>query len=179
MENSRKIGPTRQLSLQCETPTIQLRRKSLKKQNSEDLVGDQNFFKKEQRSSSAKTRAKTYEKNKNFDRSKISDKPPSVKLAWSENVQKTIEDQLIQKDESLVAKKCQEIRRPATAKVQRQGSLDKDSILYSRQELAERLRHAWNEREKSRHNLNIVLTSTTSDSPQDEDVSREKLLFYF
>lgn len=159
MTTLRKIGPLRQLSLQCETPPPQQRRKSLKKQFSEDIP-DEKLWSKVESSPRLKLGAHI--------RSKTVDKPPSIKIAWSDNVQKTIEEQFLKKEDSLITKKCKEIKRPITAKITKQHSLDKEAILYSRQELAEKFRQAWNEREKSKQNINIFLASSHKDKSEEE-----------
>lgn len=117
----KKLGTIRQLSLQCD---VSQRRRTFQKQLSEDVPDHWAPSSASNRASSAKGRPRT------------ADRPAPVKIAWSDNIQKTIEEQLIKRDEGLVAKKCKEIRRPATAKLSKQQSLDKDSVMYSRQELA-------------------------------------------
>jgi hypothetical protein len=83
-----------------------------------------------------------------------------VKLAWADSKQKDNSKENVE----VVAKRCIGQRRPVTCKSHRSaaGNLpnigsNKDTILYTRQQLAERLRRAWREREQSRPNLDIFL----------------------
>ena len=96
----------------------------------------------------------------------------AVKLAWADNKQKDNSKDNVE----VVAKRCIGQRRPVTCKSHRSaaGNLPnigggKDTILYSRQQLAERLRRAWREREQSRLNLDIFLAHTNVESTGDED----------
>lgn len=60
-----------------------------------------------------------------------------------------------------MARKCQGQPRPPAIRAHRSTNLpllgDKESLVYTRQQLAERLRIAWREREKNKPNLNIFL----------------------
>lgn len=152
MTTVRKLGTFRQLSLQCDSPKYNNRNKTLKKQFSEDVPDETIKWETE-----PKIRISLSAKN----RTKNSDRPPPIKLAWSENIQKSLDEQIFKRDEGIVAKKCKEAKRPVTAKIRKQSSLDRDSILYSRQELAERLRQAWEDREKGKQNLDIFLAPNT------------------
>lgn len=122
MSTPQKNRPIRQFSIRTETPTLELRRKTLKKQFSQDLPDrkppeTRNIH-------SAKTRSET----------------PPIKLAWVEN--------LCKKEESMVVKKCKEVKRPLTAK--------------TKHEFADHLRQAWKERDGGvKQNLNIFLTHVT------------------
>jgi hypothetical protein len=75
----------------------------------------------------------------------------------------------------VVAKRCTGQPKPVSCKPQRPvtGNLpsiggERDTILYTRQQLAERLRRAWREREQSRPNLNIFLAHSSADSAEDD-----------
>lgn len=142
MTHQVKNRPVHQYSLRSETPTLELRRKTLKKQFSQDVPDKK--IPETRTIQSAKVRTKIN-----------NDRPPEIKLAWSEDI-KSIQE-AFKKQDSMVVKKCKEVRRP-----QRQD-LNKDSILHSRQELAERLRQVWKERESGKQNLNIFLTQATHD----------------
>ncbi|KAK5642389.1 hypothetical protein RI129_008556 [Pyrocoelia pectoralis] len=150
----RKSAPIRQLSLHVETPPS---RKSLKKQFSEDvpdkLIGGIDSY--------AAVCAKNLLKNR--------DSPVPTKQAWVEDDsrQYVLQSSSRSNEESLVAKKYKEIKRPLTSKVIKQSSINKDSILLSHQELAERLRQAWKEREKEKQNLNIFLTHNMKEKQED------------
>ncbi|RZB40193.1 hypothetical protein BDFB_007425 [Asbolus verrucosus] len=139
MANIRKLSAFRQLSLNCESPTTDKRRKSLKKQFSEDFCEVKG----------AKTR----------------DRPPHpIKIAWAET------DPESPKEEGVIAKKCIKVKK--TPKLTKHSSLEKESILYSKQELAERLRQALKEREQEKPNLNIFLAHNTN-SNEDEGYNEE------
>ncbi|KAF2896782.1 hypothetical protein ILUMI_09400 [Ignelater luminosus] len=159
--NPRKAGPVRQLSLHntAETPT---RRKILRKQFSEDIPET-----KEKWIPELGFHVSLCTKNQ----IKALDRPPPAKLAWIENrQQEPVEEAHTNKtEEGIIAKKCKEIKRPVTAKITRQSSLNnKDSILLSHQELAERLRQAWKDREKGKQNLNIFLAHNVKEKPDEE-----------
>lgn len=95
-----------------------------------------------------------------------------MKLAWTDIKQKDSS----KSDVEVVAKRCIGQRRPVTCKSHRSaaGNLpniggSKDTILYTRQQLAERLRRAWREREQSRPNLDIFLAHTNAESTEEDD----------
>lgn len=93
------------------------------------------------------------------DLKKIRDRPPNnpIKIAWAEP---------IPEEEGVIAKKC--VAEEKKCKLTRHASLEKDSILYPKQELAERLRLALEDREKSKKNLNIFLAHNTRDEDENE-----------
>jgi hypothetical protein len=95
-----------------------------------------------------------------------------VKLAWADNKQKDNSKNNVE----VVAKRCVGQHRPVFLKSHRSvaGNLPniggcKDSILYTRQQLAARLRCAWREREQSRPNLNIFLTHSNVESTGEDN----------
>lgn len=136
--------------MRSETPTLELRRKTLKKQFSQDLPDRKP---PETRNiQSAKTRTK------------IIDETPTIKLAWAEDI-KTIQD-IYKKEDSIVVKKCKEVKRPLTTK-SKQNLLNKESILQTRQEFADHLRQVWKERDGVKQNLNIFLTHVTHEDSHD------------
>lgn len=112
-------------------------------------------------------------------------RPRPVKLAWTDRRQQSLQQEgpgVGDPQVEVVAKRCTGQPRPVTAKPHRPatGNLpaiggEKDTILYTRQQLAERLRRAWREREQSRPNLDIFLaqnsvepdTKSCLDSPTD------------
>jgi len=96
----------------------------------------------------------------------------AVKLAWADNKQRDNS----KKNVELVAKRCVGQHRPVSLKSHRSvaGNLPNigdsmDTILYTRQQLAERLRRAWREREQSRPNLDIFLAHSNMESTGDDD----------
>jgi len=95
-----------------------------------------------------------------------------VRLAWADNKQRDNSKNNVQ----LVAKRCVGQHRPVILKNHRAaaGNLpniggSKDTILYTRQQLAERLRSAWREREQSRPNLDIFLAHSNMESTGEDD----------
>ena len=95
-----------------------------------------------------------------------------MKLAWADNKQRDNS----KKNVELVAKRCVGQHRPVSLKSHRSaagklpnigGSMD--TILYTRQQLAERLRRAWREREQSRPNLDIFLAHSNMESTGEDD----------
>lgn len=137
MSTPQKNRPIRQFSIRTETPTLELRRKTLKKQFSQDLPDRKS---PETRTiHSAKHRSET----------------PPIKLAWVET--------LCKKDDSMVVKKCKEVKRPLTAK--------------TKHEYADHLRQAWKERDGGvKQNLNIFLTHVTHEDCHEviENANTEK-----
>ncbi|XP_017885271.2 uncharacterized protein LOC108628088 isoform X2 [Ceratina calcarata] len=77
-----------------------------------------------------------------------------VRVAWKENRQKN-EKQVEQVE--VVARQIPGRSRPTTSRSRGFVGIDKPTILYSRQELAERLRLAWKHREENKANINIFL----------------------
>lgn len=144
MSAQQKNRTFRQYSLRSETPTLELRRKTFQKQFSQDIPDKK--LPETRKIQSAKTRTK------------IINDIPEIKLAWTEDI-KAIQE-AYKKEQSMVVKKCKEVKRPLTAK-SKLNSISKDSILHSRQEFADRLRQAWKERDVVKQNLNIFLTHTT------------------
>ncbi|KAB0796837.1 hypothetical protein PPYR_10898 [Photinus pyralis] len=153
----RKSAPIRQLSLHVETPQS---RRTLKKQLSEDipdfkekLIVDLDPYVAVCTKNLLKTRNSALH----------------TKQAWvEEGAQQVLQQSIRNNEEGLVAKKCKEMKRPLTSKIIKQSSINKDSILLSHQELAERLRQAWKEREKEKQNLNIFLTHNIKERQEDE-----------
>lgn len=141
MSHHSKNRPPRQFSLRSETPTLEVRRKTLKKQFSQDIPDKKPPETRTIQSAKARTKLNN-------------ESPPEIKLAWTEDI-KVIQE-AYKKEESMVVKKCKEVKRP-----QAKQNFSKDSILHSRQELADRLRQAWKEREGGKQNLNIFLTHIT------------------
>lgn len=129
----------RQFSIQNDNSTS-YRRRSLKKQFSEDIP----FDSKNDLMSTLDDDFPLCSKNQ-----KLADRPLlPTKEAWAE----TNDDHL---------------KRIAEKKTTFKLSEPKDSILLSHQELAERLRQAWKDREKSKHNLNIFLASNVREKQDD------------
>ena len=141
--SNRKLSSIKQLSLHYETSSVEQRRKSLKKQFSEDIPDNKSAWLEKDLGIRISLSAKLHKKER--------DKPPPVKLAWDEEEQK---EQKKERQENPKVVKYPELKRSTPEKLTKQSSLEKDSVLYSRQELAERLRQAWKEREQRKQNLN-------------------------
>ncbi|KAK6627105.1 hypothetical protein RUM44_009582 [Polyplax serrata] len=99
-------------------------------------------------------------------------RPKPAKVAWIDKKQDSLETPL---DVEVVAKKCQGQPRPVSIKAQRfRNPLigNKDTLVYTRLQLAARLRNAWSERDKTKPNINIFLahasdTTRSDNSPSD------------
>ncbi|EFN60502.1 hypothetical protein EAG_10263 [Camponotus floridanus] len=78
---------------------------------------------------------------------------PKVRVAWGDDRRGC--DGLAQVE--VVARQIPSRSRPTTGRSSRSYATEKASILYSRQELAERLRLAWKHREQNKANIDIFL----------------------
>lgn len=153
MAEKRRNGLVRQFSVQNEKPAMF----SLKKQLSIEQVYTVKELDMEIQDDTRKM---------------LLDRPRLVRLAWGDNCDSSQKQALIktkQITESVEIKKCTEHKRPTTAKLRTQKSLDRDSILYTRQELAERLRQAWIDREQNKQNLDIFLTHNAHEKQEDHN----------
>lgn len=161
MSTLRKLSTFRQLSLNCEAPNLENRRKTLRKQFSEDVPQVKNKWSDEIGIKiSLNSKARTSYIN-----------PPPVKIAWEEDVSElTAED-------AVIIKKCNEMKRMPIGRISRHGSLDKDSILNSKQDLTERLRQyvrnkepeksTNTDKEPEKPNLKIFLGSNPKDNNEE------------
>lgn len=94
---------------------------------------------------------------------------PKIRIAWGEQRSKSSESQV-----EIVARQIPGKSRPPTArnlKISRPLITEKASILYSRQELAERLRLAWKQREANKSNIDIFLAHNTVEERCDSQLS--------
>lgn len=132
----KKLSAFRQLSLNCDNS--EQRRKTLRKQFSEDL-DDRDPW----------TQSRVGIKITLNSKSRNLMNTPPIKLAW--------EDPESRNNETVIIKKCQEVRR--TGKLSRQSSIEKDSILHSKQEIAERLQP----KEQEKPNLKIFLAHNSKE----------------
>ncbi|KAF5288236.1 hypothetical protein FQA39_LY04004 [Lamprigera yunnana] len=153
----RKSAPVRQLSLHVDTPQ---QRKNLRKQFSEDASdGKEKWIHPVSPTTLSCTKNQIQKRNN----------PPTVKEAWIDDTQQILQSlKQSRNQEGIVIKKCKEIKRPSTSKTVKQSSLSNDTILLSHQELAERLRQAWREREKEKQNLNIFLNQHVKERAEEE-----------
>lgn len=141
MSNIRKLSAFRQLSLNC-SPTPEQRRKTLKKQFSEDIPDYKDKWTDPGIGIKISLNTKT---NRNLDR------PPPVRIAWEENTPE------LKAEDAVIIKKCKEVRRGSTGRLSKQNSLEKNSILHSKQELTERFKQNVKEKEPEKTNLKIFL----------------------
>ncbi|XP_050576912.1 uncharacterized protein LOC126915829 isoform X3 [Bombus affinis] len=93
---------------------------------------------------------------------------PKVRVAWKENRQKN-DEELGQVE--VVARQIPGRSKSTTRRSKDFDGIDKPTILYSRLELAERLRLAWKHREKNKANINIFLARETVDERCDSEMS--------
>lgn len=147
MPNTRKLSAFRQLSLSCETPTHENRRKSLKKQFSEDIPDVKNAW---------LDSGMCIKMDLNSKGKKLLDKPPPVKIAWEEHTKN------FKTEDAVIVKKCMEVKRPATSKLVKHSSLENDSILYTKSKLTDILPTAPQEPEKP--NINIFLAYNSKET---------------
>ncbi|XP_051162480.1 rho GTPase-activating protein gacF isoform X2 [Leptopilina boulardi] len=148
----RPSGPIRQLSLQQHHP----RRQQIRRQRSADDEKPLQIY-----SNSIRTKFCPSPKSDN-DR-------PKIRIAWGEQRSKSTENQV-----EIVARQIPSKSRPPTArnlKISRPLITEKATILYSRQELAERLRLAWKQREANKSNIDIFLAHNTVEERSDSQLS--------
>lgn len=91
-----------------------------------------------------------------------------VRVAWKENRQKN-DEELGQVE--VVARQIPGRSKSTTRRSRDFAGMDKPTILYSRLELAERLRLAWKNREKNKANINIFLARETVDERCESEMS--------
>ncbi|XP_046734941.1 uncharacterized protein LOC124404651 [Diprion similis] len=87
---------------------------------------------------------------------------PKVRVAWDDDNQESVENGV-----AVIARQIPGKPRPPTARTKvttRPAISEKATILYSRQELAERLRLAWKQREENRANIDIFLAQNAVES---------------
>ncbi|XP_053971864.1 uncharacterized protein LOC128872819 isoform X2 [Hylaeus volcanicus] len=143
--------PVRQLSLQPPAP----RRKQIRRQRSAE---DEKSL---QVSSSSLVRGKRGTNGK------PGSERPKVRVAWSENLPKNENLEQVE----VVARQMPGRSRRATGRSRGFVGIEKPSILYTRQELAERLRLAWKHREENKANINIFLTHGVLEERCDSEMS--------
>ncbi|KAG8337111.1 hypothetical protein J6590_031089 [Homalodisca vitripennis] len=92
-------------------------------------------------------------------------RPRPVRIAWTERRQVSCEGDV---PVGVVVQRCKGLPRPVTAKPAKTAA-PPDTILYSRQQLAERLRIAWRDRQE-RPNLDIFLAHNSVDKGDEDAV---------
>ncbi|XP_050500022.1 repetitive organellar protein [Diabrotica virgifera virgifera] len=152
MTSIKKLSGFRQLSLNCDSPPNPPRRPPLKKQFSEDI----NDFKAW---SEHDIGIKISLNNRSL-------RNPFIKNAWVESTQETVND------EPVIIKKCSENRRVPLNSLTRQISVDKEALLHSRQELAERLRKTAKPQEE-KPNIKIFLAQNSKEQIDEYEVEKE------
>ncbi|KAF7279743.1 hypothetical protein GWI33_006776 [Rhynchophorus ferrugineus] len=158
MTTPKKPPPYRQTSFTYDPPSARQKRKSFSKQFSEDITE----LKASLLEQNAEIRVCLGGKQKR----NATDRPPPAKVAWSHDA----------KEEAVIVKKCKEVRK---AKLTRHASLEKESILNSKQDLTERLRTRKEEPEKenkadSKPNLEIFLAGPNPKKADNDDTPPEK-----
>ena len=95
---------------------------------------------------------------------------PKVRIAWGEQKGNPSDDQV-----EIVARQIPGKSRPPTSRALKNSSrpsiTEKATVLYSRQELAERLRLAWKQREENKSNIDIFLAHNTVEDRCDSQLS--------
>lgn len=91
-----------------------------------------------------------------------------VRVAWTDNRRKNAKEP---EQVEVVARQMPGRSRPATGRSRGFAGIEKPTILYSRQELAERLRLAWKHREENKANINIFLAHGTLEKRCDSEMS--------
>ncbi|XP_045463109.1 uncharacterized protein LOC123672842 [Harmonia axyridis] len=134
----------RQASLTFDSTTINVRRKSLVKQNSEDLGMLNSDFR-------ITVNSKIGTQQKNF---------PPPKIAWED-------DGRVQ--EPIIAKRCPENRKPPRS-LKRQSSMDQDSILSCKEDIINKLRLLLKDEKEipEKQNINIFLNQNPKHHKHDE-----------
>ncbi|CAK9803593.1 hypothetical protein ANTPLA_LOCUS3714 [Anthophora plagiata] len=151
--SEKSVKPVRQLSLQ---PPILNRQQIRRQRSAEDdkpLQICASPFARGKRGTNAKPVAETR---------------PKVRVAWKDTRRRN-EKELEQVE--VVARQIPGRSRPINGRSRGFIGIEKPSILYSRQELAERLRLAWKHREQTKANINIFLARGTRDERCDSEMS--------
>ncbi|XP_043256871.1 uncharacterized protein LOC122399879 [Colletes gigas] len=146
--------PVRQLSLQ---PTAPRRQQIRRQRSAED-------------DKSSQVSAGPLARGKRGTNGKPCSERLKVRVAWSENRQKNGKDL---EHIEVVARQIPGRSRPATGKTRGFNVNEKPTILYSRQELAERLRLAWKHREENKANINIFLAHGILQERCDSEMSQD------
>ena len=102
---------------------------------------------------------------------------PIVRIAWSDDprvgvvdgTENTVEIVACQIGTSAKSRPASNCRQPRI--VSRNSGTDQTSLLYSRQELAERLRLAWKQREANKSNIDVFLAHGTTEERSDSRLS--------
>lgn len=159
MSSLRNLSQFRQLSLNCETSSLEQRRKSLKKQFSEDIPDTIDRWHKP----GLGIKVSFNNKSRNFINA------PPIKIAWGEDSSE------IRTDDAVIIRKCTEMKEFPIGRLSRQSSLEKDSILNSKSELADRFRNAVREKEATeRPNIKIFLGHNSKDNVEEPHMSQEQ-----
>ncbi|XP_076763858.1 uncharacterized protein LOC143431186 [Xylocopa sonorina] len=150
--SEKSVRPLRQFSLQPPAP----RRQQIRRQRSAE---DEK---------SLQISASPLARGKRGTSAKPGPERPKVRVAWKQNRQKT-EEELEQVE--VVAHQIPGRSKPTIPRSKVFMGLEKPTILYSRQELAERLRLAWKHREENKANISIFLARGTLDERCDSVMS--------
>ncbi|KAL1457109.1 hypothetical protein WDU94_001770 [Cyamophila willieti] len=173
---SKRSCPIRQLSLQQDVHTK--RTLTMQKQKSQDFGGP-NYVKLQINNTKFPRSLTPDMKSSRPSRpahSKVNPihqpKPKPIKIAWSDkksiSLNNSGQDEEIEADRmkvQVIAKKCKEVPRPFTAKPKVELET-KSTILYTKEELADRLKLAIKDRQSRKQNLDIFLAqNVNNDQP--------------
>ncbi|KAK1125558.1 hypothetical protein K0M31_005917 [Melipona bicolor] len=154
--SEKSVRPIRQLSLQPPAPRRQQIRRQRSAEDDKSLQICASPFARGKRGTSGKTGSER----------------PKVRVAWKENRRKSEKNDEDLAQVEVVARQIPG-RSRSTTRGRSRGFVgtEKPTILYSRLELAERLRLAWKYREKNKANINIFLARQTVDERCESEMS--------
>ncbi|XP_076245786.1 uncharacterized protein LOC143186171 isoform X2 [Calliopsis andreniformis] len=151
-DSGKSVKPVRQLSLQPPAP----RRQQIRRQRSAED------------DKSLQICASPLARGKRGTHGKPGFERPKVRVAWTEGRRKN-EKEL--EHVEVVARQIPGRSKPITGRSRGFAGIEKPTILYTRQELAERLRLAWKHREENKANINIFLAHGTLEKRCDSEMS--------
>ncbi|KAL7291495.1 hypothetical protein TKK_0014755 [Trichogramma kaykai] len=163
----RLSGPVRQLSLQQPPPPRN--QQPIRRQRSTE----------DEKSLKHSASSKFTNKCDYYTRSQMSlHDRPKIRMAWSDEANRAVVKTKTEVDVEIVARQIPTVKpgRPATSRsmrnmMDRYSLGEKATILYSRQELAERLRLAWRQRQENKSNIDIFLAHNTVEEKCDSAMS--------
>ncbi|KAI5735015.1 hypothetical protein M8J77_013143 [Diaphorina citri] len=162
---SKRSCPIRQLSLQQDSHSAHGKpKRPLQKQKSHDATSNHLAL---QINNTKFSRSQTPDARPRPRNVIHQPKPKPIKLAWTDKKSLSTSSG-VEEDEGdgkvqVIAKKCKEIPRPFTAKPKVEVET-KSTLLYSKEELADRLKTAIKERQSRKQNLDIFLAHNVNNS---------------
>ncbi|KAL3283765.1 hypothetical protein HHI36_017935 [Cryptolaemus montrouzieri] len=157
MSSNRNKLNFRQNSLICDSPKIEIRRNSLRKQSSEDISIQRNKI--------LNNEMKVIVNNK------CKNDFPKPKLAWGEPESKDAQ-------QPIIGKRCQENLRPKKP-ISKQNSIGQDSILSCKEDLIDKIRLLLKDEKEipEKQNISIFLApNTTTESRENATLKQEETL---